>query len=133
MSRRLYRSKTNRVLAGVCGGLAEYFDVDPLLVRIIFIILVLSGGLGILFYLISWLIMPSNPAMLDYGKKDSSGGEENKLNQGRSTAMFFGVILILLGLGFLLHNYGLFHFKFSLVWPLILIAIGIKLIFNDKR
>ena len=56
--KKLYRSKKNRVIAGVCGGLGEYFDVDPTLIRLIWILLTISGGTGILLYLIAWLIMP---------------------------------------------------------------------------
>jgi phage shock protein C len=56
--RRLYRSTTDRRLAGVCGGLAEYFDIDPLLVRIGFVIAALAGGPGIIAYVVLWIAMP---------------------------------------------------------------------------
>ncbi|MBR5934704.1 MAG: PspC domain-containing protein [Bacteroidaceae bacterium] len=56
--KKLYRSTTNKKLFGVCGGLAEYFDVDPTVVRIIYLLLVLGAGVGILAYLICALIMP---------------------------------------------------------------------------
>lgn len=56
--KRLYRSKTDVKLAGVCGGIAEYFDIDPTLVRLGWILFILMGGSGILGYIIAWLIMP---------------------------------------------------------------------------
>jgi len=59
--RRVYRSKKNKMLAGVCGGIAEYFEVDPVLVRLLLVLLVLMGFAGIILYLIAWLIMPENP------------------------------------------------------------------------
>jgi phage shock protein PspC (stress-responsive transcriptional regulator) len=60
--KRLYRSRTNRVIAGVAGGLGEYFGIDATIIRIIWVILALPGGLpGILLYLIFWLIMPLEP------------------------------------------------------------------------
>ena len=59
--KRVYRSKKNKVLAGVCGGIAEYFDVDPVLVRLLLVLLVLMGFAGIILYLVAWLIMPENP------------------------------------------------------------------------
>lgn len=61
--RRLYRSKKDRLLFGVCGGIAEYFDVDPTLVRIVWVFLALGSGLvpGILTYIIAWLIIPEEP------------------------------------------------------------------------
>ena len=56
--KRLVRSTTDSMVAGVASGLAKYFDVDPTLVRIIFVILALAGGPGVLIYLILWLVMP---------------------------------------------------------------------------
>lgn len=60
MEKRLYKSKTNKVLGGVCGGLAEYFDVDPVLVRVIFVILLFTST-SLIAYLILWVIMPQRP------------------------------------------------------------------------
>ncbi|WP_343206009.1 PspC domain-containing protein [Rhodanobacter sp. MP1X3] len=56
--KRLYRSRTNRTLAGVCAGIADYFGWDPTLVRIAWILLTLLGGSGILIYVILWLVVP---------------------------------------------------------------------------
>jgi len=61
MEKRLYRSRNDRTLAGVCGGIAEYFGWDPTLVRVAWIILTLLGGSGVLLYLILWLVMPEAP------------------------------------------------------------------------
>jgi phage shock protein C len=55
---KLYRSRDNRVIAGVAGGLGEYLHIDPVVVRIIFIILTVFSGSGILLYLVMWLVMP---------------------------------------------------------------------------
>lgn len=57
--KRLTRSITDRWIAGVCGGVADYFNIDPVLVRIIFIVLILAGILpGVLLYIAAWIIMP---------------------------------------------------------------------------
>ena len=62
MQKHLYRSRTDRKIAGVCGGLAEYFGIDPTVVRIIAFILLLPGGLpGFLPYVILWIIVPEAP------------------------------------------------------------------------
>lgn len=62
-SKKLYRSKTDRKIAGVCGGLAEYFNVDPIIIRIIAVILLLPGGLpGFIPYVILWIVVPEEPA-----------------------------------------------------------------------
>lgn len=56
--KRLYRSSTDKVLGGVCAGIADYFAVDPVLVRLIWVLLTLAGGAGILLYIIAWIIVP---------------------------------------------------------------------------
>jgi phage shock protein C len=61
MEKRLYRSRNDRKLAGVCAGIAEYFGWDPTLVRVAWVLLTLLGGSGILLYLIMWLVMPEAP------------------------------------------------------------------------
>lgn len=61
MQKKLYRSNTDRKLCGVCGGLAEYFDIDPTIIRLIFIFLTLFGGGGVLIYLICALVIPKSP------------------------------------------------------------------------
>lgn len=58
MAKRLYRSNTEKMIGGVCGGLAEALDLDPTIVRVVFVLLALLGGHGILLYLILWLVMP---------------------------------------------------------------------------
>ena len=58
MEKRLTRSTTDRMVAGVAGGLAEYLSIDPTLVRLIFVLLALAGGPGLIIYLVLWLIMP---------------------------------------------------------------------------
>jgi phage shock protein C len=58
MSKKLYRSEDDRIIAGICGGLAEYFDIDASIVRLIFILIVLYGGSGILVYIILWIVLP---------------------------------------------------------------------------
>ena len=59
--KHLYRSKLNKKIAGVCGGFSEYFELDPALVRLVWLAAILLGGSGILIYLACWLIMPINP------------------------------------------------------------------------
>jgi phage shock protein C len=60
-TRKLYRSKTNRQLAGVCGGLAEYFNLDATLIRVLFVVLAVLGGSGVVLYIALWIIVPREP------------------------------------------------------------------------
>ena len=56
--KKLYRSKDYRLIAGVCGGLGEYFDIDPIIFRMIFIALLINGGAGIIIYILMWIFVP---------------------------------------------------------------------------
>jgi len=59
--KKVYRSKKNKMIAGVCGGLGEYFKVDPTIIRIIFVSAILAGTVGFIAYIICWLIIPEEP------------------------------------------------------------------------
>ncbi|MCX7904447.1 MAG: PspC domain-containing protein [Caloramator sp.] len=61
MEKRLYRSRTDRMIAGVCGGIAKYFDMDPTIVRLLWVLIVMLGGSGILAYIICWIVIPEEP------------------------------------------------------------------------
>ena len=60
--KRLYRSTTNRKIAGVCGGLGDYFGIDPTILRIIWIALALGAGMGVIAYIIFWIVVPEGTA-----------------------------------------------------------------------
>jgi phage shock protein PspC (stress-responsive transcriptional regulator) len=60
-SKRLYRSRTDKKIAGVCGGMAQYFGIDPVIPRLIWALLVLGAGVGLLGYLICWVVIPMEP------------------------------------------------------------------------
>lgn len=138
-AKRLYRSEDNRVLAGVCAGLADYFQVDPVLVRLIFVALGFINGLGLLIYFIMWLVVP------DQAHHDLDGEEMVRANASEIGArlrevggqmrgapqgkLLGGVILIVLGVIFMLRN--IFpHIGGEIVWPLVLIIVGGFLLFR---
>jgi phage shock protein C len=60
-NKRLYRSTNDKMIAGVCGGLADFFGLDPSLVRLVFVLMAVLGGHGVLIYIILWLIVPAYP------------------------------------------------------------------------
>ena len=60
-SEKLYRSRTDRQVAGVCGGLAEHFNLDPTLIRVLFVLLAVLGGSGVILYVAMWIIVPKEP------------------------------------------------------------------------
>jgi phage shock protein C len=61
MAKRIYRSRSNKVIAGVCGGLAEYFGIDRVLIRIVWVVTVICAGTGILAYILAWILIPKEP------------------------------------------------------------------------
>lgn len=61
MNKRLYRSRDNSMIAGVCGGIGEYFDIDPTYIRLLWILFIFAGGSGILVYIIAWIVIPQHP------------------------------------------------------------------------
>jgi phage shock protein PspC (stress-responsive transcriptional regulator) len=69
-TKRLTRSTTNKMIGGVCGGLAEYFNLDATLIRLLFVILVFAPGPGFLIYIVLWLIIPPDTAYLEKPKND---------------------------------------------------------------
>ena len=69
-AKRLYRSRKDKILAGICGGVGKYLDIDPIIIRLIFIVLLLTVGSGILIYLIAWIIIPLEPEDADFVVKE---------------------------------------------------------------
>ena len=59
MAKRLYKSRNDRMIAGVCGGIGEYFDIDPTLIRILWVTLLFMAGGGLVAYLIAWIVIPN--------------------------------------------------------------------------
>lgn len=128
--KRLHRSLQNRWIAGACGGLGEYLDVDPLIIRLLLLILVFLGGSGIILYIVAWIMMPLNPNHTGVPIKKSS-------------AQVWGVILIVIGALVLLSNLELFPyfhwfefwdiFDWKIIVPLIIIIIGVMLVMNYFR
>ncbi|MDI6779916.1 MAG: PspC domain-containing protein [Bacteroidota bacterium] len=128
--KRLYRSTENKIIGGVCGGFAEYLNVDPVIIRILWVIMIFIGGTGILLYLIAWILMPlnTNPSVIQPRK---------------SSAQIWGALLIVIGGLFLMSNLNLFPifdwfewwdiFSWGTMVSLIIIAIGVLLIFNHFK
>jgi phage shock protein C len=71
--KKLMRSTSNKMLAGVAAGVAKYLDLDPSLIRVAFVILALLGGPGILLYIILWIVMPEDTSMADMGGGGGAG------------------------------------------------------------
>lgn len=137
MARRLYRSRRNAVIGGVCGGLGEYFDVDPVLVRIIWLIALFSG-VGLIVYLLCWVLIPQRPLGDHIQEKsqyqDGYYNEDyyrNETGRREKTKLLLGTGLIILGSFFLMQRF-MPWFDFDLIWPVLLIFCGFYLIYREK-
>lgn len=137
---RLYRNKSNTIIGGVCSGLGDYFNVDPVLFRVLFVLAVLLGGSGILIYVILWIVIPSdeNEQFIHSNKNNSTMSEETmntetnhqnnpQTQKKKDGNLWGGLILITLGAIFLIERFfpGI---DFDDLWPIILIVVGVILI-----
>jgi len=121
--RRLRRSRTDRVLFGVCGGLGRYLSIDPVLLRIIAIALIFAG-VGVVAYIIAWLVIPE--ADEDEPESPLSPTSRNK------AALVMGASLVALGV-LLLARTTLPWFDSSMFWPLVVVGGGVLLVATARR
>jgi len=132
--RRLYRSPTDKVIAGVCGGLGEYLNIDSSIIRLIWIFFVLFAGVGILVYIVAALIIPVEPH--GSGERVKPKRDTTRPSTGPSIVpLVIGIFLLVLGVSALGHNLGWHVFrwhsfyKFMLIFfPAVLILFGILLV-----
>jgi len=135
---RLYKSRKNKVIAGVCGGIGEYFDVDPVLVRLIAVVFFFTGGAALIAYLLGMIIMPKQPLE---GSAETSQPPAQAESAGHAGSLIIGIILIVCGAHFLLRNIPFFHpyywwfwdMGWHFFWPSILIAVGLLVILRGAR
>ena len=157
MPTRLERSTTNKVIGGVCGGIAEYLQVDPTLVRVFFVISIfLTAGLAILGYIVLLVLMPLPGAHPPFVQATSAATADPNADPATSTAettvmaravappedpaaaerrrATFGYFLVALGVVFLLANIGVFRpLRWDIVWPLVLVGVGVLLLAQRVR
>jgi len=132
MRKQLYRTKKNSIIAGVASGLAEYFDVDPIIVRAIFIISTFAWGTSIVIYLVLWVIMPSEKKVKDEPAEviDETLFEVYEIerqNKRENRRIAAGIFLIVLG-GFIFIDKIFPCFDFGNIWPIFLIILGVLLL-----
>lgn len=145
--KRLARSRTDYMIGGVCGGLGKYFGIDPTIVRLIFVLLGISGGSGILLYFVLWIVMPRED-MLDtqnalngeeFGRRARQMGDEMRQVASQPnprTAQFLGIALVVVGLIYLvqaLHIPWLDWFNSQIAWPVVLVVAGVLLLMRAFR
>jgi phage shock protein C len=120
---RLRRSQSDKVVAGVCGGLGRYFGVDPVWFRLAFVILAIGGGSGLLLYLIGWLAIPT-----ESGDMASMAFSARHGSQG---SLIAGLLLVGVGLVFLANTLVPWFNRF--MWPAAVVAAGLGLIYSGRN
>jgi phage shock protein C len=123
----LRRSRDDRVIAGVCGGLGRHFGIDPVILRLVFVVLLLAGGSGILLYGVGWLAIPEERPGDALGEP---AGEGERRGGG---AEVIGIALVVLGGFFLLREAFPDAFDSDYVWPVLLIVIGLVVLARGVR
>ena len=161
MQQRLYRSETDRMIGGVCGGLADYLGIDSIWFRVAAVLLAFADGLGLLAYLILWIIVPTQSkvgqppkevaragveeitgkarelaqeARMSMGGSGSPGAEERSGQARARRSYAVATVLILVGIIVLMGNFGLLGWlDIGRLWPLILVVIGVLLLLRRRR
>jgi len=143
-TKKIYRSRDDRIIFGVCGGIAKYFEVDVLIVRLIFLALVFGGGSGLIIYLICALLIPSEDKKNNNGLVNEEKAEEfvekigEKIKDLSSETkksdwrFLFGMLLVLAGFIFLIDNIFDLRNFWSNFWPIFLVLVGLIILFKRK-
>ena len=135
MNRRLYRCRDNRLVAGVAAGIAEYFDVDPSLVRLFWFLSIFVGGIGILLYIAMAIIVPLEPLSPEAAAAAGAGPEGHRHTSGGSgrVTTVVGALLILFGAMALMNRFlpelDLGH----VIFPALAIGLGALLVATSIR
>jgi phage shock protein C len=143
MQSGLKRSRTDVILGGVAGGIAKALNIDPVIPRLVFIVLTIAGGGGLLIYIILWIAVPQEDYMFNPYQSQSNPPEnevntdqpqepapaEYKIPKRHNGNLLAGVILITIGVIFLIHRF-IDWLDFGQLWPILLVVAGIVLLAN---
>lgn len=134
-NKKFERSSTNRVIGGVCAGLADYLNLDIALMRVLFVVAAFCGSFGFWLYIILWIVIPSQK-LLNFDNIqqeettiDITPDEKSGSNKG---AITISIILIVIGLIALMDNFLYIDWIWKL-WPVILIVLGVVIIINTQK
>ena len=144
MEKKLKRDTSDKMVAGVASGLANYFELDVTWVRIAFALATFFGGSGIWVYIILWIAVPEQKISpfnyTDYRVNPDEPFKENfgstfKPKRNKNVNAFAGFILIALGFYFLMAEFDLLPYWFHIkkLWPLVFVLIGLSIIFKNKN
>ena len=144
MEKKLQRDTTNKVIGGVCSGLANYFNIDAALLRVLFVLMFLCASAGFWLYIILWIVMPAGQGIQNEASHFVSSDDTTEVSEETQSdsvkspkpkgSLVAGLILIGIGAIGLLHRY-IPEINWDTAWPILLILLGLFLIipFNSKK
>jgi phage shock protein C len=146
--RKVYRSRRDRIIFGVCGGIAEYYNIESLWVRVVFIFLGITGAIGFVLYIALAILMPLNPIKTSDDKKTSEMGataeefrdrvkglaselrNDSKMDRRRN---LLGLVIVTIGvIAFFNELFPNFWIGWKVLWPIIIMLIGLTFISNAR-
>ena len=130
-NKKLERDTQHKVIGGVCSGLANYFDIDASLLRVLFVFMFLFASVGFWLYVILWVVMPAAQRATIIDENGQTVIEVPEKKQVSKGSLVLGLILIATGAFALIHRY-LPEFNWQTIWPVLLIVLGILLLFPSK-
>ncbi len=142
-NKKIFRSVDDCIVAGICGGIAQFFEIDSSLIRILFVLLALGGGGGILIYIVLWLVIPREKEMKieeeikNFTKKAKNKAKsmakdiklENRVQKMKKNHIL-AIVLILAGLFAIWNKVSPIKIDWDFFWPGILILTGVLLLFR---
>lgn len=144
--KRLYKSRESKVIDGVCGGIAEYYEVDPVLIRLLAVLFLFAGGITFIAYIVAMIIIPRRPWGESVSEPESAPSEPVSAcspsgNRSRSGSLIIGSILVLFGIHFLMRNlfffnpfyWWIWNVGWKYFWPCALIFFGLFVLYRSTR
>lgn len=143
---RLYRAEKNAVIGGVAQGLGEYFNIDPTIIRLLFVLFAIIHGSGVLLYIVLWIVLPTKSKVMNSPEdakqviKDNLSGVRDRVagfaqnmrgDRGNNNRAIIGVLLLIFGVIILFDNLGWsMGLDFGKFWPLILVFLGFYILYK---
>jgi phage shock protein PspC (stress-responsive transcriptional regulator) len=138
-AKRIYRNPREKVIAGVCAGIADYFDVDVAWVRLAFVLSVFASGFGVVAYVVAWIVFPKDERLPGASELAAPPAESSAVSAARQirrsgyshSRNAVGIVLVLLGVVFFMDE-NFWWFRFDAFWPVILIGLGLYLVLRPS-
>jgi phage shock protein C len=144
--KRLYKSRDSKVIDGVCGGIAEYYEVDPVLIRLLAVLFLFAGGITFIAYIVAMIIIPRRPWGESVSEPESTPSKpvsafSSSGNRSHSGSLIIGIILVMFGIHFLMRNlfffnpfyWWIWNVGWKYFWPCALILFGLFVLYRSTR